>query len=276
VELEKSSQDSSEVWDLADAIEKEISTLMTPFDSLVRLRAFANQRAEPRRVERSDPWVAEVVVEIGLQVVTWLRETAIHIQRQSEAAVGRQKLNYYDERRPSFPIEVEKLDLCSDYLVNEESLLLSAIGQDDKHTRENQGTTDSKATHPPKGKSVTKRTPNEIFLSLLKLWHKYEDNQTDFNYEPIKVRELARRRAMADGVEDSTKGEEKYKSQASRFFKDVFKGHNAYRILCAKKSIVFELQVKSGDLNLGSEEFRSAAARKLRSDNLHLSDSDDN
>ena len=63
IELGKSSQDSSEMWDLAEAIEKEILTLLAPFDRLRQLRALASQRAEPRSVVDPENWTGALALE---------------------------------------------------------------------------------------------------------------------------------------------------------------------------------------------------------------------
>ncbi|MDA7875071.1 hypothetical protein N9B17_07840 [Rhodopirellula sp.] len=246
----QSATDSEILNKRADELDEQVTGLVVPFTRLAKLRALANQLAEPHRVEESDAWVADLASTLGQGIANWVRNIGYHLFSHELAAVGRRQLSPFDYQRPENPFTEEDFHRCRDLLINEEALLIAAQksavkqGSDlqadspkvEKFSKESQ-------RKGSKGKqSISDRSLHEQILAALRMWHKYDHD--DFQHAPIGVRDLASLLSEASG--DLSKNS---KSSVSRFFNRAFGGHKRYSELCHREEIQFHLQNLSGDVD---------------------------
>ena len=269
----QSTTDSETLSKRADELEERVDALVAPFKRLASLRAKASQAAEPRRVEKSDAWVAEVVSVFGRGIVAWVRNTSHYLLSHELARDGRRQLSPFDYQRPENPFTEEDFNRCRDLLINEEALLIAAQksavkqGSDlqaDSPKAEKSGKKSQRKGSKEK-QSISDRPLHEQILAALRMWHKYDHD--DFQHSPIGVRELASLLSEASG--DLSKN---LKSSVSRFFNSAFGGHKRYSELCHREQIQFHLQNLSGDVDYNQfrvnlEDIADSLQAKTEQDN---------
>jgi len=295
----ETNDDSESLSRISEKVEFEVQALETLANRLVGLQAHAapslyspdrlhrlqaigkniSSSGLLERLRQSNHGMIELAVILGKRLAIWLqslRGNSRPLPEESDDGQGFAELlkslpsGFAEQltRALDFPLAKAQIAQCRNLLEEEKAILLvSWNDQNEKHNGKRRSSEVDLQHTGNSPRAITRRSQDELFLAILRDWHKLET--VEFNFEPIEVAHFIE---LIEKQASKAKGFSR--SSLYRRFDHLFGGYKQYSERCRQKTIRQELMARSGEYSLHQLRSELVVHAKAASETYSLGNED--